>query len=216
MGTRIRPIDEAARAWARRSLELGDELRAARRMAGVTQARIGAAVGVSGAEICRRERGRTKMRIADLVVHAAAVGLRVSLTTYPAGAGVRDEAQLRYLGRLLDRIGPGFTRQLEAPVPAPGDPRAVDAVLRAPGVVIAVEVITRLADVQAQVRAAQLKARDMGATRLILAIAGSRANRRALESARPAIASAFDLDTRRTLLALARSRQPDRDAILLL
>lgn len=185
-------------------------------MAGVTQVRVGAAVGVSGAEICRRERGRTSMRIADLVVHAAAVGLRVAVTTHPAGRGVRDEAQLRYLGRFLGRIGPGFTRELEAPVPLPGDPRAVDAVLRAPGVVIAVEVITRLTDVQAQVRAARLKGRDIGATRLILAIAGSRANRRAFEAARPALAPAFDLDTRRTIGALARSRQPDRDAIVLL
>ena len=73
-----------------------------------------------------------------------------------------------------------------------------------------------LTDLQAQVRAAQLKARDIGATRLILAIAGTHANRRALASARPSLVPAFDLDSRRLLADLAAGRDPGNDGVIVL
>ena len=216
MPNRTRAIDEALRAWQRHRLALGDQLRTARKLLGATQAQVGAAIGVSGSEVCRRELGRrANVQTESLVAHAAAVGLRVAINLFPVGGGVRDAAQLRYLARFLERVADTFVRELEAVIPIAGDLRAIDAILRSPGCVIAVEVITRLGDVQAQLRAARLKARDGSATRLVIVVASTHANRRALEEARATLAASFDLDTRRVMADLAAGRQPARDALVL-
>ena len=55
-----------------------------------------------------------------------------------------------------------------------------------------------------------------GATRLILVIAGTHANRRALAAARSTLLGAFDLDTRHVLTELAAGRDPGRDGVVLL
>jgi hypothetical protein len=81
---------------------------------------------------------------------------------------------------------------------------------------IAVEVITRLRDLQAQIRAAQLKQRDLGADRLIIVIAGTHANRAAMASARSTLLATFELDTRRVLAALANGDDPGRDSFIAL
>lgn len=62
----------------------------------------------------------------------------------------------------------------------------------------------------------QLKSRDIDATRLILVIAGTHANRNAIAAARGALVDAFDLDTRRLLADLEAGRDPLRDGILML
>jgi transcriptional regulator with XRE-family HTH domain len=218
MADRTRAIDAARRSWERRILELGDELRTARRLIGATQRHVGTAIGISHAEVSRRERGRARgASVAAYVDHAAAVGLRLSIKTFPVGGAVRYAAQIRYTRTFLGRIGDGRWRvELEAPVPLPGDLRAVDVLLRSAGGIIAVEVITRLGDVQAQLRAAREKARDVGASRLVLAIAATHSNRRALDDVRSVLAPAFDIDTRRVLATLAAGRTPDRDAIVLI
>ena len=185
-------------------------------MSGATQADLARHIGVSRYRVGRIERHQlASASVEYLVRHAAAVGLRLSVKLYPVGGGLRDAAQARYIARFLERIGKAWRVRLEVPVPLPGDLRAVDIVLYG-GAEIAVEVITTLLDLQAQLRAAQLKQRDVGAARLIIVVAGSRANRRAIDEARPALLAAFDLDTRRTLAALAAGRDPGRDSIILL
>ena len=217
MANRTRAVDEARRSWHQRRLTLGSELRTNRLMNGATQAETGAAIGVSASEVSRRERGDASgVSVRSLVEHAAAVGLRLVITTYPTGGGVRDAAQLKYIHRFLERVPDTFLRELEAPVPLPGDLRAVDVVLRAAGCLIAVEVITRLGDIQAQIRSARNKARDIGATRLVLVVAGTHANRRALDEARSALHGAWDLDSRRVMAALRAGRQPANDALVLI
>lgn len=89
-------------------------------------------------------------------------------------------------------------------------------VLKSSSLLIAVEVITRLADVQAQIRAARLKARDIGAGRLILVVAGTHANRAALGTVRASLVESFDTDTRRILGELAAGRDPGRDGVVIL
>ena len=217
MASRTRAADEARRAWERSARELGDELRAGRHVVGVTQAEVGAVLGISGQEVCRRELGRTRrMTGAQLAVHAAAVGLKLVVKLYPLGGGIRDAAQARYVAAFVARVGKPWRVTLEAPIPLAGDLRAVDVMLTSERARIAVEVITRLGDLQAQVRAGQLKARDIGATRLILVIAGTHANRSALASARATLAPAFDLDSRRLIADLAAGRDPGRDGIVVL
>lgn len=151
-----------------------------------------------------------------LAVHAAAVGLKLSVKLFPLGGGVRDAAQARHVAAFVARVGRSWRVSLEVPIAQPGDLRAIDVLLARSAVRIGVEVITRLADLQAQLRAAQLKARDIGASRLILVVAGTNANRRALAEARPSLSAAFDLDTRRVMADLAAGRDPGRDALVVL
>lgn len=217
MATRTRALDDARRAWGRTMMDIGDQLRTARHILGLTLRQVAAAIGVSESEVCRRELGKApRLNGEKLAVHAAAVGLRVSVRLFPVGGGVRDAAQARYIARFVARVGRAWKVRLEAPMPLAGDLRAIDVLLVAAELRIAVEVITRLADLQAQVRAAQLKARDSGATRLVLVIAATHANRNALAGARATLIPAFDLDTRRVMADLAAGRDPGRDAIVLL
>jgi transcriptional regulator with XRE-family HTH domain len=217
MPTRTRGVDDARRLWTRLARELGDQLRTGRLILGVTQKRLGAMIGASQAEISRRELGRSRRLMGEsLAVHAAAVGLKLSVKLWPVGGGVRDAAQTRYVAAFVARVGRPWRVVLEAPIQLAGDLRAVDVLLVRGEVRIAVEVITRLADLQAQLRAAQLKARDIDATRLILVVAATHANRRVLAAARATLVAGFDLDSRRLLADLARGRDPGRDGILLL
>jgi transcriptional regulator with XRE-family HTH domain len=215
MTTRTRSLDEARRRSIRLAHELGDELRAARHVAGLTQRRVAAAIHSSQAEVSRRERGRVPaLGIDHLVAHGSALGMRVSVKLWPAGGAIRDAAQARYVAAFVARIGRPWTVTLEAPMPIPGDLRAIDVLLRSAHGRVAVEVVTRLADVQAQLRAAQLKARDAGASRLVIVVAGTHANRRAVAAARPTIVQAYDLDARQVLLDLRAGRIPPRDALI--
>ena len=217
MATRTRAMDEARHRWTRSVTELGDDLRTARHIRNLTLTQLGIAIGVSASEICRRELGRTpRLNGEKLAVHAAAVGLRLSVKLYPLGGGVRDAAQARYVATFVARVGRPWSVTLEAPIPIPGDLRAADVLLTRGSVRIAVEVITRLADLQAQIRAGQLKSRDIGATRLIIVAAGTHANRNALAATRGALAAAFDLDTRRLMADFAAGRDPGRDGIVVL
>jgi hypothetical protein len=77
-------------------------------------------------------------------------------------------------------------------------------------------VVTRIADLQALIRSSQAKGRDLGATRLIIVVADTHANARALAGSRHMLVTAFDLDTRRVMAELAAGRDPGRDAIVLL
>ena len=185
-------------------------------MSGANQSDVARHIGVSRYRVGRLERNQlTSASVEYLSRHAAAVGLRLSVKLYPVGGGLRDTAQARYISRFIARIGKAWRVRLEVPVPIPGDLRAVDIVLSG-AADIAVEVITTLHDLQAQLRAAHLKQRDIGAVRLIIVVAGSRANRSALAEARPALLAIYDLDPRRTFVALAAGRDPGRDCIVLL
>jgi transcriptional regulator with XRE-family HTH domain len=214
---RIRILDDAARRLDRLLLELGEQLREARLAAGLTLAQVARKVGSSAAEISRIEHGRVRsLRLDRLAAHAAAVGLRMSGPgLFPLGAAIRDAAQIRYLKPFLARVAASWARSLEAPV-GPGDLRAVDVLLVGAGCRIAVEVITRLRDIQAQVRAAIVKQQAIGADWLVLVIADTNANRRALREAMPVLAATFPLDSRRTMAALAAGRDPGANGIVLL
>ena len=199
------------------AITIGDELRAARYVLGATLQQVGEAIGVSASEVSRRELGKSpRLTGKKLAIHAAAVGLRLSVRLWPVGGGVRDAGQARYVAAFVARVGRAWRVTLEAPIPIAGDLRAVDILLAGGTTRVAVEVITRLADLQAQVRAAQLKARDIGATRLILVIAGTHANRRALADLHGTLVTSFDLDTRRIMAALVAGRDPGRDGIVVL
>jgi len=217
MATRTRAIDEARRRWDRQRRDVGDALRAGRHVAGVSQAAVGRSIGLSQSEVSRRELGKARdLSARAMAVHAGAVGLRVSITLWPAGGAIRDVAQARYISSFVARVGRHWRTTLEAPVRQRGDLRAADILLSRGEVRIVVEVITRLADLQAQIRDVQLKARDLGGTRLVMVIAGTHANRRAVAAAAPALVSSFELNSARVMADLAAGRDPGRDALIVL
>ena len=196
---------------------LGRELRLARIAAGSSQAEIARRLGVSRSVISRAERSEDlALSVLALQRHAAALGLQLSVRLYLGGRRVLDAPQLALLGRLRERTEPAWRWELEVPMPIARDLRATDARLTRGDVSIAVEAITRLADIQAQVRAAQLKARDLGATRLLLLVGASRANRTALREAVPLLRSAFLTGTRRLLNVLEEGHDPGGDCLLVL
>ncbi|HEX5579734.1 MAG TPA: helix-turn-helix domain-containing protein, partial [Candidatus Limnocylindria bacterium] len=200
---RTSPFHEATLQATWLLQRLGRELRLARIAAGSSQAEVGRRLGLSKSEISRIERSEIPgLTVLALQRHAAVLGLQLSARLYPGGRRVLDAPQLALLGRARERLEPAWRWELEVPVPLPRDLRAVDARLNRGDISIVVEAITRLSDVQAQVRAAQLKARDLNATRLMLLVGGSSANRAALREAGPIIRAAFATGTRRLLATL--------------
>jgi transcriptional regulator with XRE-family HTH domain len=217
VASRWNPIHEASRRARRAADEFGREVRLGRIGAGRTQAQVAGLMGCSRSRVSRTENGQlASLTIGAAFRHAAAVGLGVSLRVFPGAPRVLDRPQLALLDRLRQRVAPAWHWELEVPMPLRGDFRAADARLTRPACAIVVEAITRLADVQAQVRAAQRKRRDLGADRLILLIGGTRANRLALRNAGPILDEAFPLDGRSALRSLAAGACLPSDTIILL
>lgn len=216
MPTRERPLDVAARRAVDLNRRLGRELRDARRMAGVSQDTLGAAVGLSSSEVGRVERGETPWLT---ILHAsrlfAAVGLRFWARTYPAGSPLRDAAHSRLLARFEARL-PAHVRCLrETPLPLPDDHRAIDLVLLGLPCRTGVEAETALTDEQALTRELASKKMDAGLDRMLLLLQDSRRNRAALAAA-PGLRRALPLGTRAVLAALASGRDPGADGIVVL
>lgn len=186
-------------------------------MSGATQAQVAAVLGISRSHVSRVEHGLIMgIGIPDLSRHAAAVGLKLWVKLYPTVTRPMDMAQLTVFGRFRERISPSWQVVVEAPMPQAGDLRAADALVSIPGCRMIVEVITRLADFQAQLRAAHRKQRDLGADRLILVVAANTTNRRALRDAGPAVADAFPVETKAALRAMAAGIDPGSDALIVL
>ena len=186
-------------------------------MAGLSQSSVAQAIGVSHSWISRAEQGSgADLTLPMLARWAATVGLAVRTSLYPLIAPIRDLRQVALIGRLSARASPTWRIRLEVPVPIAGDLRAVDMLLSAPGCSIVVEAITRLSDVQAQLRAAQLKQRDLHAERLMLLISDTQPNRHALRAAASILATEFPLGSRSALAALVEGKDPGANAIIVL
>lgn len=196
--------------------ELARDLIAARRNAGVSQAAVARAIGVSRPLVAAWERGVIVPRLDQLARWAAVLGLDVSLRAFLAGPALRDAGQLRLLDRFGRLIGDGWRMTPEAPVsPNPGDRRAFDVLLTRPGRRVAVEAIGRLADHQGQVRPLRQKQEAAGGLRLVVLLAESRHNRQAVHDAADALAASFPCRPRTALAALRAGDEPPADALVL-
>jgi len=208
---------ESTRRGTRLLHELGDELREARLRAGLTQTAVATSLGTTRRRVGWIESGRVgSLSLTDVVAQAGLVGLRLHARFYPAGPPIRDAAQVALMDRFRRRLAPDWQLRLEAPLPIQRDQRAWDMLLRAGRLTIGIEAITRLRDVQAQVRAAQLKRREAGTQRLVLLVAATHANRRALSAAEALMRADFTVGTRPAMAALAAGRDPGGDALVLL
>jgi transcriptional regulator with XRE-family HTH domain len=205
------------------SQAVGREIRTARLAAGLSQRKLGRSVRRSHSAIGRMERGvgRT-LDLRQVAVIGAVLGLDLVVRLYPAGEPVRDRAHLVLLERLRSRTHPSLRWRTEDPGPRLGDRRAADSTIRAalgPDGVAAgmtmVEAETRLGDLQALERRVRTKARDLGATSVILLIADTRHNR-AILRAYPEFRTMYPVSARDCLRALGEGRLPDGDALVLL
>jgi hypothetical protein len=153
----------------------------------------------------------------DQVARAAsAVGLKLWARLYPDGDPIRDAAHARLLDRLRACVKPPLDWRPELPLPDDSD-RAWDSVVIPPEDLVGVEAETRITDGQATWRKVQLKrAADPRIRHVILLVADTRNNRRALALIRESLRDELPLDTRAVLKALREGRSPGASGIVIL
>lgn len=219
MASREDPVTRAGRRARSELRSVASELRDARIGAGLSQRDVGRAAGVSASQVSRIERG-AKIDVSVILAGklCGAVGLDLSVRTYAGQSRLRDRAQLPMLQRLSDRFGQPWRWGLEVALPIERDQRAWDAVGRhqETGLQVWVEAESRLHDVQALLRRLELKRRDGGASRLVLLVNDTRANRDAIRAAADVLEVAFPAHPRSAIAALLRGRDPGADLLLLI
>ncbi|HXI81713.1 MAG TPA: helix-turn-helix domain-containing protein [Verrucomicrobiae bacterium] len=215
MTTRVGPVRRAIRIAAADETRLRADLVRARQGSGLSRETVGRASGLSRTIIERIEAGSRPTTIHELAVFGAVVGLEVRLRAYPAGDPIRDAGQARLLARLRPRLHPSLGWATEVPLPVVGDLRAWDAVIRGPGWRIGVEAETVLDDLQALERRLALKRRDGDVDHVVLLVADTRRNRRALAGA-PAAVADLPMRTRDILAPLRDGRDPGASGIVIL
>lgn len=215
MTTRYGLIARAVGRAVEDEARVRSDLIRARRASGLSRAEVGKACGLSRTGVQRLESGTRRSTVPELAAYGAAVGLDVRLRAYPAGDPIRDAGQQRLLERLRVRLHPSLRWSTEVPLSIEGDLRAWDAVIRGAGWRLAVEAETVLDDLQALERKLSLKQRDGGEAHVLLLVADTDRNRRALRAASGAFPG-FARDARRTLRDLSTGRKPATSMILAL
>lgn len=183
--------------------------------AGLSREQVGRACGLSRSGVERLEVGSRRSTTRELAAYGAAIGLDVRLRAYPAGDPIRDAGQQRLLERFHVRVHVSLGWSTEVPFPTEGDLRAWDAMVRGRDWRRPVEAETVLDDIQALERRLALKRRDGGEDHLILLVADTARNRRALAAAPGAFAD-LPLRTREILAALGRGEDPGGSGIVIL
>ena len=216
MTSRSGPVARALRMAGEDLARVRFELARARRTAGLSQAEVARACGLSRAAMSRLETGANRrVTIEELARVGGAVALDVRIRTYPAGDPIRDAGQARLLERFRSRLGPGLTWSTEVPLPLPGDLRAWDAIVRSSTWRIGVEAETVIDDVQAVERRLALKRRDGEVDHVILLVSDTPRNRRAVAAAGAAFGD-LPLRTRDILAALRDGRDPGGSGLVFL
>ena len=215
MPIRYAPIERASKRARQQLDEVLRELINARHSAGLSQAQVASAIGVSRSLLASWEHGRITPSHLQVCRWGSAVGRDVSIRAFLADSPLHDAGQLRLLRKFRARIGNAWTCRTEVPVsPNPMDRRAVDAVLARGSCRVGVEAIGRLVDSQGQVRPILLKQEASGLASMILVLADSRHNREALRAGSATIAPAFPRTARETLNALRRGEEPLGNSVI--
>ncbi len=194
------------------------DVQLARQHSGLGQDAAGRAAGISGSQFGRIERGELRhVTVEQLCRAGAAVGLRLSARFYPDGDPVRDIAQVRLLDRLRVRLPSGLSWRTEVPVNCAADLRSWDAQILSPGSRVAIEAETRIRDAQATWRRIAMKLRDdRTVDHVLVLVADTPMNRRAIGAVRELLRSEVPLDSRAVLAAIDRGRSPGASGIVFL
>lgn len=218
---RPRAHDLARQATIEQVLRYGSELRTARVSSGITQQRLARRAGVSQALVSLIERGRRvpSLHVANRL--ATACGCQLWLRLYPAeGVTLRDSGQLGMATVIVQAAHRAYRCRIEVPVGIAGDRRAHDLVMDIPSEVIAVELERGFADMQAQVRAAQLKRQALAdrselPVRLVIAAPDTPPIRRLLRDRAALLGSTFPVPSRAIWRAIRTGQPIGGDGILL-
>lgn len=198
----------------------GQELRDARRAAGLTQDQLALRAGISQPMISRIERGSCAADLRAMTRLARGVGQQLSVRLYPAdGIRLRDSGQLSLAEVIRAAAHSSWRVSLEVPVAPPPDRRAADMVLADATDVLLVEIERGLRDLQAQLRAAQLKrvalSQRLGrAVTLVLAIPDSAAARQAVAPHAAILRGAIPVTSRAAWAAIRSGASMRGDALL--
>jgi len=213
MTAREGPIARARRRAGEDEARIRADIARSRQAAGLSHADVGRACGMSRTAVARTEAGTRRVTLEELACLGAAVGLDVRMAAYPAGDPIRDAGQNRVRARISREIHAGLGWRTEVPLPIAGDRRAWDALISGPDWQVAVEVETVITDIQALERRLSLKMRDGQLDRVVLVVADTPRNRRALASA-PGAFTALPLRTRAVLAALRSGVDPGASGIV--
>lgn len=220
MSTRERAASRGSRIAREDLVRLGTEFRNARVGAGLSLVAVGRAVGLSKSHLARIERAQVlNIGMQHLVRIGAVLGLDVRIRAYPGGDPLRDAGHVRLGGRFRGRLHPGIRVRSERLLPDVADARAWDQWLdgwpagpERDG--IAVELETRVTDHQALMRRLNRKVRDGGVSSVLLIVADTPTNRRAIAAAGAQVAADFPVSARSALASLAAGERPSGSALI--
>lgn len=176
------------------------------------------AARVSRPRYSRIERAKAPtLTIIEAARIGSALGLDLWVRLYPGPEALRDAASSRKLRTLLANVRRPLSWRTEVPLPALPDrteQRAWDAVVSGLGRRTAIELEMRLWDGQAVERRVGLKRRDDPTDVFLLAIAGTRANRRVLRQHPDLVADLPRLRAADVVAALQSGRHPPTGLVL--
>lgn len=214
--TRTRATERTRRA----RFELGYELRQARVGAGLSQTVVGRSLGWSATKVSRIEAARlASLSLDDAGLAAAAVGLDLTIRTFPGGEAVRDQSQSQRLMSFLANVGAPLTWRTEVPLRRDAnewrEQRAWDALIEGLGERTAIEHESRLHDVQELTRRHNRKRRDDPVNHFLLLVADTRHNRRVLDEFDEMFVGLPRLRTANVVTQLRAGRHPPTGIILI-
>jgi hypothetical protein len=169
-------------------------------------------------QLGRLERGViARPSVEQLARAGAALGLRISVRSFPAGPPVRDRAQLALLGRFEACLRAPLRLRREIPLPIRGDPRTWDGMVEGDGSPFFIEGESRIRDAQAFERKLRLRLRDDPRASLVLLVATrSDHNRAVIAEHREALRDLLPMDGGPILRALRAGRRPPASGIVLI
>lgn len=220
MSTRERAASRGSRIAHDDLVRLGGEFRLARHGAGLSLAAVGAEVELSRSHVARIERAQVaNVGMRHLVRIGTVLGLDVRVRAYPGGDPLRDAGQVRLATRFRGRVHDGVRIRSERLLPGVGDGRAWDLWLDGwpsgdgrHGVPAELE--TRIGDYQALLRRLHRKMRDGDVPAVLLIVADTPGNRRAVDAAGPQVAADFPVSARSALASLAAGERPAGSALI--
>jgi transcriptional regulator with XRE-family HTH domain len=217
MGSRERPIDVGSQHGRELTAIVLKELRLGRIDRNLSGAILADALGISGAQYSRIERGLVRgLSIEQASALLGAVGLDLSIRVYPGGQPLRDAAHAALLDRLRNEVHRSLRIMSEVPFPNPADRRAWDLVVLGTSWRHAFEAETRPRDLQALERRLALKVRDGGVDAVSLLLLDSRYNRALVREHAAALRERFPVPGPRALELLRAGVDPGSGSVILL
>jgi transcriptional regulator with XRE-family HTH domain len=189
-------INDGDRQLRRTCIRFGEEIRAIRLRAGVSQAALARAIGVARSVICRMEQGDPSVSARIRARAAAALGGDFRINIYRDGAAlIHDAAHARIVEAVLGRCHSSWHPTVEAPVPGPGR-RSTDIRLDRGDNTVLMEVETHVGALEAIIREcaekrmAVAEAAPAGQRIHVLLVLPSTRHHRAMVTAHPGIVAA--------------------------